>query len=184
MEPLVSVAELEKYIQRSVDPETGALAVAGASGIIRDFCRWPISIERVTFTVDGSGTVVCSLPTLRLVGVDEVRIDGVVVEFADYVALTSVPLTSYTWSENGQLYRPVGWPARARCIQADVVHGYDSTPDTIRAVGLKLAARSVENPVGLVLKTVGQVTRTFDSRTGSEDLSQLQMAQLAGYRLP
>lgn len=179
MDPLVSPDELRTYLQRDLDEDVAALAVASASGIVRDFCRWPISTEEVTFTLDGSGTTMLNLPTLRLVSVDAVRIDGTEIAAA-------VPTVSdgYTWSERGQVYLAAGWPARLRCIEVDCVHGYDSTPDTVRAVVLVLAVRAATNPEGLRSKTIGGISKSFVFETMRGDLSELQMAQIGGYRLP
>jgi hypothetical protein len=182
VDPLVSVEEFNTYLQRTVDPDVGAMAVANASGIVRDFCRWNISAEQTTFVCDGSGTTILNLPTLHLFGVDEVRVDGVVLTPPN----DDNTVGDYQWSANGQLVRTDGnvWPARFRCAQADVGHGYDTTPDAVRAVVLVLAARVATNPEGLRSKTVGAVSRSFVFETMRGDLSELQIAQISAYRLP
>jgi hypothetical protein len=170
MDPLVTVDELEYYLQRAgLDANAAALAVAGASGIVRDFCRWHIApAEDVTLTLDGSGTHLLTLPTLYLNVVTEVRVDDVVIDPSEY-----------RWSQRGQLSRTVGWPAGMANVEIDCVHGYAVTPDAPRAVTFVLAARMMANPEGLKAKTVGGVSRQF-----GDDLSELQMAQMAGFRLP
>jgi hypothetical protein len=174
MDPLVTVGELETYLQRTVDADAGELAVANASGIVRDFCRWPIApTEDATWTLDGRGTAWLNLPTLYLTDVAEVRVDGEVID----------PGT-YSWAQRGQLYRAEGWPARLRCVEADVSHGYETTPTSVRAVVLTLAARSMVNPEGLRSKTVGGVSKSFVFETMRGDLSELQLGQIGGYRLP
>lgn len=180
MDPLVTVAELETYLQHDVDSEVGALAVASASGIVRDYCRWQIApIVTSTFTLDGNGTRVLSLPTMRLTAVSAVRLFGMPlterIEWAD---------GGFTWSHRGQLYRYEGWPEELRNIEVDCVHGYQFTPDTVRAVALVLAARVIVNPEGLRSKTVGDISRSFIFETMRGDLSELQLVQLGGYRLP
>lgn len=173
MDPLVSEAELATYLGRSVGEEAATLAVATASGIVRDYCRWCISSEETTFVVDGSGTSLLGLPTLRLVEVAEVRIDGVVIDPSEY-----------SWSERGQLSRVAGWPARFRCVEADVTHGWSPTPDSVRAVVLALASSRSVNPEGLRSKTVGAVSKSYVVEAMRGDLSDLQMSLISGYRLP
>lgn len=170
MDPLITTAELNVYLQRTIDPEVAALAVASASGIIRDYCGWSISAETTTFVVDGSGTVLLNLPTLRLISVEEVRVNG-------------APVTDYVWAARGQLWRAAGWPAEFRCAEADCTHGYEQTPDAVRAVGLSLAGAAALNPAGsLKSKTVGAVTHTYND--AHDVLTELQAFQLSGYRLP
>jgi len=172
VDPLVTAAELGLYLQRTVDPDAAALAVASASGMIRDICGWSISAETVTLVLDGSGTTILNLPTLRLVAVFEVRLWGVALDPSEY-----------SWTERGQLYRAAGWPADFRAVAADVQHGYEQTPDTVRAVALSLAGATTTNPGGtLVSKTVGAVTHAY--RDAPAVLTELQEFQLSGYRLP
>jgi hypothetical protein len=181
VEPLATVADLEKSVQRSVDPEAGRLALESASGLVRDYCGWAISRTTETFTVDGSGTTLLSLPTLHLVDVSAVRMGGA--ELAASPTGWTGP-EEYSWSARGQLYRAYGWPDIFRHIEADVTHGYDVIPDAVRAVVLGLAGATAFNPGGSVLasKTVGAVTHTFRDAPG--ELTSLQVFQLSGYRLP
>ncbi|HLL68816.1 MAG TPA: hypothetical protein VK453_24345 [Micromonosporaceae bacterium] len=171
MDSLVAVADLTAYLQRPLDQPAAELALAGASGIVREYCGWTISAEAATFVVDGSGTTLIGLPTLHLTAVTEVRIDGLALEPA-----------GYAWSENGLLQRRAGWPRRFRCVAVDCAHGYGQVPDVVRAVVLALAGRLHTNPDRLVSKTVGGISRTY--ATGSGDMSELELAMLAGLRLP
>lgn len=176
MEPLATLAQLSRSLQRTVDPDAGALALAVASGIVRDYCGWSISEESVTFTVDGSGTQLQSLPTLHLTAVAEVRL------FGQALTASDVDAAGYEWSERGQLFRAIGWPNTFRCVQADVTHGYPVTPDGVLAVVLGLAGIGIPNPGGsLASKTVGGVTHTYRDVRG--ELTDLQVFQLSGYRL-
>lgn len=179
MEPLATLGQLERSLQRTVDPEAGAQALAFASGLVRDYCGWTISAEQTTFIVDGSGTTLLSLPTLRLNNVEEVRLQGEVLA----ASLTGWPGTSeYTWSTRGQLYRASGWPQLFRAVEADVSHGYEPVPEAVQAVVLGVAGGSLFNPGGsLVSKTVGAVTHTYRDAPGA--LTELQAFQLSGYRL-
>lgn len=184
MEPLVSAEEFAGHLQRDLDRFSAEQALAGASGFARDYCRWGILEEETTWTLDGTGTSLLSLPTLYLTDVAEVRIDGTVI--AAPAAGAAPASDQYTWSEKGLLARAAGWPKRYRCIEVDVVHGYPlaQVPEAIKAVVMVIAARSMVNPEGLRSKTVGAVSKSYIFETMRGDLTELQIAQLGRYRLP
>lgn len=181
MDPLISAEELALYLGRTdLIPDVLALAVASASGIVRDWAGWSITRETTTFVVDGSTTSLLSLPTLHLNGVTEVRVAG---EVLNPSATGWTSAEQYTWSARGQLFRACGWPCGFRSVEADVDHGYDIAPDAVRAVVFALAAAPAFTPGGSVLlsKTVGAVTHTY--RDTPSTLTDLQAFQLSGYRL-
>jgi len=182
VDPLVTAEELADYCRRPLDVAGDGLAVALASGLARLYCGWSISSEQATFVLDGNGTRILSLPTLLLLGVDEVIVNGVVIVAAADDA--EAGYDEYTWSANGQLTRWCGWPYRMRGITVKCAHGYDDTPDAVRAVVFALGADIAGNPEGLISKTVGQVSRTYATKAITQRLTGLQLAQLDGYRLP
>lgn len=165
--PIVSAEDLASYLQRSdLDRSTADLAVAGASGTVRDYCGWAITLAEETLTVDGSGGRILLLPTLQLTAVPEVRVDGVVLAVGEF-----------TWSVSGRLYRDVGWPRRYRAVEVDCTHGHDPAPDAVRVVALEVAARAYSNPERLSTKGVGNTSAGYDFRP-------VDMARLDPYRLP
>lgn len=165
MDPLVTAGELQTYLQRPVDPIVGDLAVAGASGAVRAYCGWDISLTADTITVDGSATGMLNLPTLLLLDVTEIRLDGVVVD-----------PTSYQWTRRGQVFSTTVWPAFSR-IDVDCTSGYDPVPDVVRIVALSKAALYYVNPDNVKVAQAGSVSRTFF------DLTALDMSLLDGFRL-
>lgn len=169
MAPLATEGELDDYLQRSVPPAQAALAVAGASGIVRSYCQWEISREEaVTFKVDGSGTRVLSLPSLYITDVTSIAVNTVPVDLADV-----------TWAKRGQIYRYAGW-ARWSTVEVECDSGYTDVPDVIKIVTLSLAARHVNNPQGLKSAAVGSVQRTY----AETQLNRLELALLDAFRLP
>lgn len=169
MDPLVTGAELNDYLQRTVPPAKAALALEGASGIVRAYCGWDISrAEQVTFTVDGSGTTVLGLPTLHVTAVIAVAVNGVPLEEG-----------TYSWSQRGQLYRDTAW-SRWSQVGAEVDSGYTDIPDVVRIVALSIASRLLDNPSGLKAATVGAVSRTF----AAPNLNTVELALLDRFRLP
>ncbi len=167
--PLASAAELDLHMQRAVPPDVSALVLAGASGAVRSHCGWDLSRETRTFTVDGAGGVVLTLPTLHLVSVSAVRIDGLPLN----LAVPPMPIVH----PRGQLIWAGSWPANA-VIEVDAVHGYDEIPDVIRLVTLTIAARIVNNPDSVRTASVGSVTRTYDPK-----MTALDVRLLDPYRL-
>lgn len=169
MDPLVTEGDLNDYLQRPVPPNQAALAVVGASGIVRSHCRWEISREEaVTFKVDGSGSQVLGLPSLYVTDVTSVAVNTVPLDLADL-----------RWSKRGQLYRSTGW-ARWSTVEVECDSGYTDIPDVIKIVTLSVAARYVNNPQGLRSATVGAVQRTY----ANTQLNSLELALLDAFRLP
>lgn len=173
MDPLVTAEEFASYLQRDLDRATAELAIGGASGVVRNFCRWNVARESATFTLDAIGSTLLVLPTLKLVSVDEVRVGGDVLD-----------ASAYTWSQGGQLYAAGRWPVGHRLVEVDVVHGYEPVPDEVKLVTCALAARSMVNPEGLRSKTVGTVAKVFVFETIRGDLSELEASMISGHRLP
>lgn len=168
MSSLVSTSDFASYLQRDLDRYSAELALAGASGLVRIYCGWPISqVLGDVMTVDSHGGTALMLPTLRLTAVASVGlVDG-----------STVDAGAYTWGANGVLYRADGWPTGARAVTATVDHGYDPIPDEVRIVVCAVAARLYSNPEGLTSKTSGDGGKTFGT------LSELEVRLIAGHRL-
>jgi len=99
--------------QRQLD---AALAAA------RNYCGWHVSPVAVgeQITLDGTGTSVLVLPTLKVTDLIEVEEDGATLE-----------LTDLSWSERGLILKKSGhwWSAMFRSITVTFSHGYSSAPD-------------------------------------------------------
>lgn len=173
MDPLATAGELDVHLQRTVDPDQAGQAVQLASGAVRAYCKWDLTRQTTTLQAAGTGTVVLTLPTLELIDVTAVRIGGVALDLDP--ALLS-------WTRRGQLLRPAGWP-RLGNVEVDCTHGYDPVPDLIKLVVLELAAKGLNNPLGLVSATVGQVTRTYASSSNTPALSELDQRLLERYSI-
>lgn len=164
--PFADAAELDVLLQYAAPPTASELALAGASGAVRSYCGWVLSRESAVLTAEGAGGVLLDLPTLHLVSVDSILVNGEAVDL-DTVIVT----------RRGQLVRPAYWPNDAK-VEVDCVHGYDPIPDVVKLVTLTLAARILTNPEGAKSASVGSVSRSFDTR-----LSQLDMRLVDPYRL-
>ncbi|GJJ22286.1 hypothetical protein [Mycolicibacterium mageritense] len=101
--------------------------VDAAAAAIRTALEWhvaPQHQETVVFDV-GSGQRRLTLPTRKLLSVDEVRAGGVTVGASSYQV--SIGL--------GQVVKQVGcWPAGFGTVEVDITHGFDSVPDDLLPV--------------------------------------------------
>lgn len=173
MASLATVGELENHLQRPVDvPAQGQQALDLASGAVRAYCGWNLARETTTLQVDGDGSQVLSLPTLHLLAITDIRVNGETLNAADYPR----------YSLKGQLYRAGGWTCYA-VIEVDCIHGYDPVPDLLKLVVLDMAARQYSNPQQLVSATTGQVSRTWSTGNGAAPMSALHERLLDRYRL-
>lgn len=175
MAALATVPELETHLKRDVDDAQAQQLLDLSSGAVRAYCGWNITREDTTFQVDGDGSPLLSLPTLYLLDLIELRVDTVPVDLTTW----DRPM----WSRKGQIYKKQGgWTPRA-VIEADVTHGFDPAPDLVKLCTLDMAARQLNNPLGLVSATTGQVTRTWGTGTVTSTLSPLHEKLLDRYRL-
>lgn len=154
--PLATIADLEAYLGHPVDPVTGAAALDMASGWVRAYCGWTISLQTgVTFVCDGTGTCLLDLPTMHLVDVHEVRL-GI-----DVLVNDPTDVEGYDWSRAGQLWRDAGWPERMRNVEVDCDHGYDPVPQALVGAVCAVAGRHIVNPSNVRMQTVGTVIEQF-----------------------
>jgi hypothetical protein len=166
--PLADAADLDLHLQRTIDPDVAALALAGASGLVRSYCGWGLSRETTTFTVTGDDTVILSLPTLYLRSVSAIRIGGLAL---DPGGPQPVPL------QRGQVIWAATWPSTTQ-VEVDADHGYDDTPDLVRLVVLTLAARIIANPEDAKTASVGTVSRSFDTTLTALDTRLLDIYRI------
>lgn len=176
MDPLASLAELEKHMQTTFattpEQDQATLALELASGAVRAYCGWPISRTQEIIEAYGEESTVLTLPTLMLQGVTAVTVDGTDLNMGD---------GSIVWTVKGQVYRRDGWH-RFSVVTLDIDHGYDVIPDLIKLVTLDLAGKQMNNPQGLVSATVGEVSRTY-SNSSTATLSTLHQNLLDRYRV-
>lgn len=174
MLPLADAGELALHLQRTdLDPVGAGQAVQLASGAVRAYCKWSITEVTETLSTTGSGTWVLSLPTMLLSDVTAVWVRGV-----DLGDLTEIPIH---WTKAGQLMWSAGWPRFTR-IDADCRHGYPpaDVPDVLKLVTLELAARTINNPQGLLSATTSTVSRTW-AGANQPRLSELDQRLLDPY---
>ncbi|ADG97634.1 conserved hypothetical protein [Segniliparus rotundus DSM 44985] len=160
-----------------VDPEVfaGLLADHGraeqslraATAAVRDHCRWHIApVVAQTENVACDGGRVLALPTLRLVSVQSVTVDG-------------EQITGYRADPAGLLVRESGWPEGT--VTVEFTHGYDDAP-AVAALICEQAARAVTSPLGGVHEKMGPYE--YFPAPGASSLGPEQHEVLNRYYLP
>ncbi|RDI13453.1 hypothetical protein DEU38_13428 [Rhodococcus sp. AG1013] len=138
-----------------------------ANGAVRSYCGWHVApVVEETVIVDGHGGTILDLPTLRLVSIEEVQVQGAVVEDVE-------------WSADGTLRGQ--WPDRWRSIEVRMRHGFDAPADLLGVV-LDAAARAVNSELGGQAETIGPFS--FSASEGSTALFAHEVAVLNRYKLP
>jgi len=196
--PLVTQADLEAALQRTLDPEQAAMAIRRASARVRKYCRQTLTlVENETVTLPGNGRVL-RLPQRPLV-VDDTHPLTVVELFGisdqEYTAVEGRDFTRIgTELTRGEAWwaptRLMGWPVMrpmgiwAQRVRVTYSHGYAEVPDDVVDVVLDLAQMSITNPQNLRSESIDDYSRTFAAETiGGAQLTQDHKDALRPYRL-
>lgn len=164
MQPLI---ELSKFRELMAGDGLEEWQLIVASGAIRSYCGWHVApVESETLTLDGHGGTILDLPTLRLVSLEEVRVQGAVVQAPE-------------WSSDGTIRG--SWPDVWRSIEVDMTHGFDAPADLLGIV-VDAAARAVSAELGGQAEVMGPFS--FSASEGSTSLFDHELAVLDRYRLP
>lgn len=144
---LISLRDLETYLQQDVDATLGQLAIESASALVREQTGqlFDVASTTVDLSPDGANPRRLTLPQMPVRSVESVQ-DEDGTELAD-------------WSQRGQvLTRDCGWPCS---VVVEYTHGYDAVPHVVRAVALACAARSITNSTGARSTSVDDVAVTY-----------------------
>lgn len=187
--PLITVAELEARLQRSVDPAAGAQAVELATAMVTGYTGQAIAQATHTDLLDvtlrqlprvdlpeghplenfGHTVGVVALPQRPVVSVSSVVADLEVVPAAEWYfdAFEQVVLLE----EHDQ------WR-----VQVTYVAGYDPVPADIKAVALSIATAELSNPLNVGSERIGDYSITYAGGPGGPALPPLQQRILDKYR--
>ncbi len=146
----------------------------GAVAAIRRYCGWHVApVMPETFTVDGSGSSLLQLRTLRLTDVSSVVNDG-----------AALAATEFEWSTIGTLRRRNGvWTSRFRGVVVTTQHGFAVPPADLVSVLYDVTSRAVLAEPGSSLDKFGpfEFGRT---EGGAVSFLPSERAVLDQYRLP
>lgn len=170
-------ADLAAYTQNRLSEGDQATvdALASALAAVRRFCGWHVTPVRTAqvVTVDGPGSRLLVLPTLRLTALTALVEDGVTVD-----------VDTLEWSSRG-LVRKEGqcwWTGRLGGITATISHGFDAAPDWQAAV-LSFADRSSLAGVGGRPTVVGPFQYGTEAMAAGSAFSAVERSLLEQYRL-
>lgn len=166
--PLVTPDDVEE-----LDPFEVAAVAPRVSAAIRRFAGWHIApVLTETLTVDGPGGRLLTLPTMRVVDLTAMTVDG-----------EAVLVDDYEWSARGQVRYASLFPATWRAVTVTLEHGYplEDVEDVV-AAAVAYTRRLIRNPDRLRSETVAGYSGAWDTVAGV-GLDTAELAILAPYRL-
>ncbi|HEY3259979.1 MAG TPA: hypothetical protein VGJ95_06860 [Pseudonocardiaceae bacterium] len=152
---LATPTRLAGYLQKDLDTYSATLAVDDASDTFELEADTKFSSTSTTYTVEGYGQNVITLPKLPIIAVQSVTVDG--------VALTAG--TDYQ-KRGASLYRILRWGGTSY-YAADVVvtytYGYTAVPGSVELAVLQLAGDIYEHPVaGVSMEQIDDYVVRYD----------------------
>lgn len=150
----------------------------GALATVRNFCRWHVWPSRdEEITLDGSGSYLQLLPSLKVTAIASVVEDG----------KTLIVGTDFDWSENGELvrlgFRP--WTCKRRAVVVTLTHGWvgPEPPDDVSQVLSRVAVRAASDTG--TLRQTGHVIYgvNADGVSPAGSLTGADEKQLMPYRI-
>lgn len=154
--PLVTIEQLSGYLKRGftdLDAYTAQLMIDGTCAAVTEYCGWHIApVVTETVTVDGTGTLIQTLPTLNLLSLDSVDENGL-----------HLDVDRIDWSANGIMEKRSGawWTGRRRGVIADISHGYEVTPSWVTTLICAAAGRAFVSPLGVAQESAGGESITY-----------------------
>lgn len=163
---MIAISDLEAYLQQDLtDYGTEAQAACDqATAVVEDHCKRSFAqVENDAITIRWRPAIV--LPNPPVTEITSVEVDGVA--------------SDYDIDDSGRLWM------RSSGDQIAIVytHGYETIPDTVRLVALRLAARIFKNPVGRVSYSVDNASMQMSQDVSPRVLTSDEMATLRRYRL-
>jgi hypothetical protein len=134
---LLTVGDLAKF--QAKDQQWFLNAVAST---ITDHCGWHVApVKQVTNVVRAVGNKgIIMLPSLHVISVEQLRLNGTVVNPALYV------MNTHGWIEFTGFLKP----PRNLSVSVDFTHGHAATPPAVAEVGMELTADVLEKASGVV----------------------------------
>lgn len=163
------VASMIETVPSGIDPTE----LAKAEAAVRAYCGWHVApVATQALALDGNGGTRIILPSLRVVSVDAVVVDG-------------VTITDPEWSASGVLHGR--FSERPRSVEVVLTHGYETPPAELVAILLDMASGDTSGEAPIASKRLGDFQVSY--ATGADSLSGASVAASARtvldrYRLP
>lgn len=161
---LATVADLATYMQRDFsapDTATASLLLDIASAAIRNYTGQTISaVTDDEITLDPPYGRRLFLPELPVTAVSSITVGGTLWTEG----------TDYYWYGDTGMVRLVNrwWGTTPSSVDVVYSHGYTTDPDEVRGVCLSIAARMLENPLGLTQQDIGPHGQAVDTEGNAE----------------
>lgn len=167
--------DLTAFTQGRLSGDEAQVALTGALAAVRRYCGWHVSpVRATTVDLDGPGSQLLVLPTLRLVGLTSVIENGTLLNLGVEVYASARGLVR---KRNGAY-----WSANYGAITVEMTHGFDDAADFNAAV-LSFADRSSLIGVGGRPTVVGPFQYGTEAMAGGSAFSAVERALLDHYRL-
>lgn len=186
MSQLATAAELASYLQvDSVDTATANLVLTIASGRFELESGAKFSATTSTYSVEGRGQPVISLPRQPVISVQAVRIAGTTLAASEYTLVINnlyrVIGWGRVWGSTVATAPYVGFPPDL--VQVDYTYGYTTVPDDVKGAVLETAAVAYDNPdPGIVLESIDDYTVRSSPDAGGMRLSPAAQLLAEYYR--
>lgn len=174
MTAFFTAAELAMQLQDSdIDVPTANMLAVLASDVVRDDLQQQVDVAMETITIYGDGGELIVLPERPVTAVTSVLLDG-------------QPIPAFRWHTNGALRRVIYpgsqfagqqimvWPFGVP-VQITYSHGYETVPNTIKAVAMQLAAAAYADPELVAAKKVDDVLVKFEKSSGAGELPAMML---------
>lgn len=145
---------------------TEAERLEQAEALVRGFCGWHVAPLREddVLTVDGTGSSILPLPSLKVVGISSIVEDGIAVD-----------LSTVTWSASGWIKKRYGrWTCEPGGVVIILDHGHETVPAEVTAIVQAIAQRGIDNPGSLVRTQDGPFSETF-AQTGFNQTTPISL---------
>jgi hypothetical protein len=157
-------------------PATDEDRLLAAEALVRSYCGWHIAPERTeTLTLDGTSASTLVMPTLHVVDVASVTLDGVPLDTTEYAWHVEGFIDATTWATG------YCWLSLPRGVAVELTHGYDDVPAGVTAAVRSLAQRMSSGSLGLSSITRGPFSESYASASA---IGAVESAALAPYKLP
>lgn len=153
MNNIASPDELFTFLRidrESVQPaqrEVAQMILDGVANEIERFTRTSfVLVTDAEIVVNGTGTRVLTLDEQPLIAVSSITTSDDMLVQPD----------NYEWSSDGRLRMKLGcWLNRLRYYTVVCTHGWETVPESVRLVALRVAARGYSNPTSLTQESAG-----------------------------
>lgn len=176
MAQYATATELAGYLHKDLDTYSANQALTLVSAEFARVAGVPFTPTTLTYTTTGKSSTTLTLPYRQVTAVSEVRLNGVVI-------------TGVTLYGGRYLYRALGFgdanAVPSDTIDIDLIYGFATAPDDVKAGVLESAALVYESPLPIRSETIGATSITYaGDNIGGPRLTVGAEQTALSYRIP